>query len=143
MSAPLTHKLVDELSADAWVRICPKAKKQDYKDTLDTDAAKYALQLKDDASNIGLRASLKEEFEQSLLNDVWTQDLTKLCDMKAKQAIKLKAEFVGAIAEGLVLPTPAAVAGAAPAAPSETDKALLKSLKAFLCAGIDQCVLRS
>ena len=140
MSTLLTHKPVDELSAGAWVRICPKAKKEDYKDTLDTDAAKYALQLKDDASHIGLRASLKEEFEQDFLNDVWTQDLTNLCDMKAKQAMKLGAELVAAIAEALVLPTPAAVAGAAPAAPSETDKALLKSLKAFLCAELNQCV---
>ena len=135
---------IDEGFAKEWKLICPEADTNSFGTAITSTAAQHAMSTADDAEDIGLKSHLLGSFDAALLDAIKTDDWQKFLSMKPGTAIALGSKLVGQIVDGLKLtPTGPAAEGAAPAAPSETDKALLKSLKAFLCAGIDQCVLRS
>ena len=141
---PAVLSKIEEGFAKEWKRICPEADTNSFGTAITSVPAQHAMSVADDAEDIGLKSHLLRSFDEALLDAIKTDDWQKFLSMKPGTAIALGSKLVGEIVDGLKLtPTGPAAEGAAPAAPSETDKALLKSLKAFLCAGIDQCVLRS
>ena len=140
---PAVLSKIEEGFAKEWKRICPEADTNSFGTAITSEPAQLAMGMANDSENIGMRDFLLRFCSEDFLNGLKTDDWDLLLSMRPGEAVALGSILVGKIVDALALPPPAAAAaGAAPAAPSETDKALLKTLKAFLCAGIDQCVLR-
>ena len=137
------HSKIDEAASEEWKRICTSADETKYLTVITSDPARLAIGMANDADNIGLRDHLLLSVSAPFLDEIKTNELEALLSMKPGEAMSLGSDLVGQIVDALTLAPPAAAAaGAAPAAPSPLKQQQLKVVKAFFCAGIDQCVLR-
>lgn len=137
------HSKIDEAASEEWKHICTGADKKKYLTVITSDPARLAIGMANDADNIGLRDHLLLSVSAQFLDEIKTNEWEALLSMRPGEAMSLGSNLVGQIVDALTLAPPAAAAaGAAPAAPSSLKQQQLKVVKAFFCAGIDQCVLR-